>query len=149
MFFDTFAPSWWKHNKTNGFLILLLRLEYKEPIQWTNTRNQYNEPIQWTNTMNQYKESVQWTNTMHQYNEPMNAWANAHMNPWTNEPIWTHIHSLHIRWLSKTGLESHYIDLPLWIPNPPSVRVCLLGYFLMFSSALLYIYICIYKWINK
>ena len=26
-----------------------------------------------------------------------------------------------------TGLESHYIDLPLWIPNRPSVRVFLLG----------------------
>ena len=27
----------------------------------------------------------------------------------------------------STALESHYIDLPLWIPNPPSVRVSLLG----------------------
>ena len=42
--------------------------------------------------MNQYKESVQWTHTM---KNTMSAWANAHMNPWTNEPLWTHIHSIH------------------------------------------------------
>ena len=38
------------------------------------------------------------------------------------------------RWLSKPVLESHHIDLLLWIPNPPSVRVfCWDNFFLNFE----------------
>ena len=63
-------------------------VQYKKSVQWNNTMHQYNEPIQWTNTRNQYNEPTQWTNIMP-------AWANAHMNQWTNEALWTHIHSIH------------------------------------------------------
>ena len=73
-----------------------------------------NQSIEWTNRSNEWK---QWIEPMNRTNES-NQWIESLSRETRQEAV-----TIHIRWLSKPVLESHHIDLLLWIPNPPSVRV--------------------------
>ena len=73
-----------------------------------------NQSIEWMNRINEWK---QWIEPMNRTNES-NQWIESLSRETRQEAV-----TMHIRWLSKPVLESHHIDLLLWIPNPPSVRV--------------------------
>ena len=73
-----------------------------------------NQSIEWMNRINEWK---QWIEPMNRINES-NQWIESLSRETRQEAV-----TIHIRWLSKPVLESHHIDLLLWIPNPPSVRV--------------------------
>ena len=73
-----------------------------------------NQSIEWMNRINEWK---QWIEPMNRTNES-NQWIESLSRETRQEAV-----TIHIRWLSKPVLESHHIDLLLWIPNPPSVRV--------------------------
>ena len=73
-----------------------------------------NQSIEWTNRINEWK---QWIESMNRIDES-NQWIESLSRETRQEAV-----TIHIRWLSKPVLESHHIDLLLWIPNPPSVRV--------------------------
>ena len=73
-----------------------------------------NQSIEWMNRINEWK---QWIESMNRTNES-NQWIESLSRETRQEAV-----TIHIRWLSKPVLESHHIDLLLWIPNPPSVRV--------------------------
>ena len=89
-----------------------------------------NQRIEWMNRINEWK---QWIESMNRIDES-NQWIESLSRETRQEAV-----TIHIRWLSKPVLESHHIDLLLWIPNPPSVRVfcwdnfvCLFGLFVCF-----------------
>ena len=74
-----------------------------------------NQSIEWTNRINEWK---QWIEALNRTNES-NQWIESLSRETRQEAV-----TIHIRWLSKPVLESHHIDLLLWIPNP-----FLLGFF--------------------
>ena len=100
----------WLFQRVQQVTTLICRFEFQTP-QWSINRS--NESNQWIEVRNRSNESNQWI-------ESMNT-RTRHLN------FTITLYTKHIRWLYKTLLENHYIELPLSIPNPPSVRVSLLG----------------------
>ena len=86
-----------------------------------------NQSIEWTNRINEWK---QWIEALNRTNES-NQWIESLSRETRQEAV-----TIHIRWLSKPVLESHHIDLLLWIPNPPSVRVFCWDNFVCFYKTL-------------